>query len=379
MRRYILHRKFFATIILFIFTFIAIALVAQPNIIYVNGKIAFASNRDGHYEIYTMNLDGSQVTRLTYTNAYISSAEYPNWSPNGDYIAFKLFQYEANNVIDDIYVMLANGSELTNVTNSPENEQYPVWSPDGNQFAFTRSTDHGADIFIINVDGSGLTKVVDGADNTYNLYPTWSPDGRRIAYISTEGLLASGEYGGYFELKTVDLITGEQTVLGILDHYGKPDWSWSRNQITFYTNSTFYTAIGIINPDGTNRFLLSNETYPNQYPSYPRGDEDPVWSPDGSLITFDSSVYLDNDPNYYDRDIYVMNVDGTGVTNLTSGNTSEDIQPDWQPIIVQIPPTPTATFTSTITPSPTLTPTATPLPAAAPSLYKWRTRSTGQP
>ncbi|HUU97683.1 MAG TPA: hypothetical protein VM487_18260, partial [Phycisphaerae bacterium] len=76
----------------------------------VNGKIAFTTGRDGNYEIYVMNPDGSGLTRLT-SNAAIDEA--PAWSPDGTEIAFQTNR-DGNY---EIYVMNADGSGQTNLTN----------------------------------------------------------------------------------------------------------------------------------------------------------------------------------------------------------------------------------------------------------------------
>src|ERR687888_72816 len=74
----------------------------------VNGKIAFSSFRDGNYEIYTMNADGSDQTRLTKEDFY------PFWSPDGTKILFSSFR-DGNY---EIYVMNADGSDQLNLTNN---------------------------------------------------------------------------------------------------------------------------------------------------------------------------------------------------------------------------------------------------------------------
>ena len=90
---------------------------AKPS--YQN-KIAFVSLRDGNFEIYVMNLDGSNPTRLTNNPA---SDTYPSWSPDEKRIAFT--SNRDGNL--EIYVMNADGSEQRNLTNADDN--WPSWSP----------------------------------------------------------------------------------------------------------------------------------------------------------------------------------------------------------------------------------------------------------
>ena len=85
-------------------------------------KIAFSSDRDGNNEIYVMNADGSGQTNLTNNPANDGS---PAWSLDGSRIAFA--SGRGGNL--EICVMSVDGSGLTNLTNNPAYDVYPVWSP----------------------------------------------------------------------------------------------------------------------------------------------------------------------------------------------------------------------------------------------------------
>ena len=102
-------------------------------------KIAFDSNRDGNDEIYVMNSDGTNMTNLTNNPA---DDEFPSWSPDGTKVAFESGY--------DIYVMNADGSDWTRLINwSPDNPawgQDPSWSPDGTKIVFTSQLDGNRDV-----------------------------------------------------------------------------------------------------------------------------------------------------------------------------------------------------------------------------------------
>ncbi len=85
-------------------------------------KIAFGSDRDGNWEIYVMDADGSNATNLTNNSALDG---YPVWSPDGTKIVF--LSDRDDNV--EIYVMDADGSNPTNLTNNPAEDHFPAWSP----------------------------------------------------------------------------------------------------------------------------------------------------------------------------------------------------------------------------------------------------------
>ena len=138
-------------------------------------KIAFSSNRDGNPEIYTMKLDGSEVTRLTNNSVYDGE---PAWSPDGARIAFT----SARDGNSDIYVMNADGSEQTQLTHAAVNDGDANWSPDGTRIAFASVDAENSDIFIINLDGSGVTQLT--ISPAFDGGPAWSPDGGQIAFGS---------------------------------------------------------------------------------------------------------------------------------------------------------------------------------------------------
>ena len=120
----------------------------------VNGKIAFTSVRDGNGEIYVMNADGSSQTNVTNNSAGDTN---PAWSPDGKRIAF---MSDRDGDVE-VYVMNADGSGKVNVSNSPlTTDQDPAWSPDGTEIVFSRSDGpRSGAIFVMNADGSGQTQL----------------------------------------------------------------------------------------------------------------------------------------------------------------------------------------------------------------------------
>ena len=111
------------------------------------------------------------LTRLTQGDAH------PSWSPNGRRIVFS----STHNGNVEIFDINADGTGLANLTNNPAMDSSPAWSPDGTRIAFgtTRDTNWGGEpsandeIYVMNADGSGQTNVTNNP--AYDGRPTWCP------------------------------------------------------------------------------------------------------------------------------------------------------------------------------------------------------------
>ena len=263
-----------------------------------SGRIAFASRRDGDREIYVMNADGSGVTRLTDNDA---SDGPPSWSPDGQRIAFASDRDGDN----EIYVMNADGSGVTRLTDNDAADWFPRWSPDGQRIAFVSDRDGKFEIYVMNADGSGVTRLTD--NDGRDVYPSWSPDGQRIAFMS--------DRDGNFEIYVMNADGSGVTRLADNDaDDGRPSWSPDGRRIAFESGRDGNFEIYVMNPDGSDVTRLTDNDASDRYPS---------WSPDGGRIAFHSS----RDGNW---EIYVMNADGSGVTRLTD-NEANDLYPSWSP------------------------------------------------
>jgi Tol biopolymer transport system component/tetratricopeptide (TPR) repeat protein len=253
-----------------------------------SGKIAFYSYRDSNGEIYVMNADGSGQTNLTNNTSGDTS---PVWSPDGKKIAF----YSERDGNGEIYVMNANGSGQTNLSNNGRADYTPAWSADGKKIVFVSERDRAQEIYVMNADGSGQTNLTN--NSRYDTSPVWSPDGKKIAFMSNRD-----SYYNY-EIYVMNADGSEPTNLTNNNRFdGYPVWSPDGKKIAFYSERDRNGEIYVMNADGSGQTNLSNNT------SY---DTSPVWSPDGKKIAFVSS----SNGNY---EIYVMNANGSGKNKLTN-------------------------------------------------------------
>jgi Tol biopolymer transport system component len=126
------------------------------------------------------DLNGEQHQPLT-------DGTYPagggSWSPDGQRIAFMAVPPEVSAI--DIFVVDAAGGEPLDLTQSPSNDRFPRWSPDGSQIAFVTDRDGNSEIYVMGADGSGLTNLTNHpASDAANGDFAWSPDGKRILFHS---------------------------------------------------------------------------------------------------------------------------------------------------------------------------------------------------
>ena len=145
-------------------------------------RIVFTSERGVTRDLYVMDSNGNNVVRLTHDNFFESRA---SWSPDGTRIAFSTFRIDDGNW--EIYVMDANGENEINLTEHKMSDVVPSWSPDGSKMAFVSAPVddfNPAHIFVMNADGTGRRNLTGDSDLTDSFFPTWSPDGKKIVFDS---------------------------------------------------------------------------------------------------------------------------------------------------------------------------------------------------
>jgi len=231
-------------------------------------KIAFASDRDGNWEIYRMNLDGSGVVRLT-NNAALD--EFPTWSPDGTKLTFDSNR-DAN---FELYSMASsNGNNPTRLTFDSSDDKRPALSPDGTRVVWSTNRNGNSDIYVGAADGSGSPlRLTQNAAN--DVHPAWSPDSTKVAYATarTDPNPTSCNPCNFeiFWLKadgTSNPITQVTNSAGI-DEY--PSWSTDGTEIVFSSErSGSYDLWKAAAADGSSPLQLTTGAV---------DDSEPHWQP----------------------------------------------------------------------------------------------------
>jgi hypothetical protein len=274
-----------------------------------NSKIVFETTRDSNFEIYTMDPDGTNVTRLTNNAADSVDDERPAWSPDHKRILFDSNR-DRRGGLSDVYVMNADGTGVTRVTHDLAGfNGNASWSPDGTRIVFESTGTGTSEIWIMNADGSGTPVQLtnDGLKNpgTAAADPVWSVKDK-IAFASR----ISGNWQIY-EMNAdgsgrVRLTDNHATEMG-------PAWSPDGERLLFHSDRNGHSQIWIMNADGSDQRPVTDS---------PLGDYNPTWAPDGQDIAFQRTQH---------GDIYVADLDRPDQSFRITDMSHDDngLAPSW--------------------------------------------------
>jgi TolB protein len=236
--------------------------------------ILFESLVAGHYQLFTMNIDGSRQTQITHDNW---NHDLPSFSPDGKKIAY----VSDRNGHSVIYVMNADGTGDERITDESAESIHPTWSPDGTKIIYCADDDlhppkkNDAIIFVADVSTKEITPLIQGGVNTY---PSYSPDGKKITFRKMIGDMNSEVFVANADGSDPKNISNHMAF------DGWPAWSPDGQQIAFSSNRRANYQIFIMQADGSNVRLLAN--------TEGRATE-PRWTPDGKKIFFTNCRKVD--------------------------------------------------------------------------------------
>jgi TolB protein len=224
----------------------------------------------------------------------------------------------------DIWVMNGDGSGQVNLTNTPASVEFDAaWSPDGSKIAFAAGV---VEIYVMNSDGSGRTQLTHGeSDEMFG--PVWSPDGTEIAFYGADPRGAA-----IYQVFVMNADGGDVTQITTEPGASyEPDWSADGSRLA-YTRLVLdpdgggfpcCAQVYVMNPDGTGQTQLTGPSQPSfEVPE----NFHPVWAPDGTRIAFGSA----HREAFGGVDVFTMNPDGTSEQRVTG--TGKDGIGDWQPL-----------------------------------------------
>ncbi|MBN1399347.1 MAG: PD40 domain-containing protein [Anaerolineae bacterium] len=154
---------------------------AMPIWDFEGQRIAFASNRDGDWEIYRMNGDGSGETNVTkwplaVDGISLSQDMAPSWD------CYEIVFQSDRDLNWEIYKTDPGGVIQTRLTNHPASDEAPNWHPYSTQIAFQTDRDGNTEIYVMDPDGSNLVRITNHPAE--DRHPSWSTDGKWIFFDS---------------------------------------------------------------------------------------------------------------------------------------------------------------------------------------------------
>ena len=281
----------------------------------LTGTLAFmsdlraADNPEGRNHIFALDLASGRVSQLTSGRSHHD--QHPRWSPDGRRLSF--VSSRSGNF--DLFVMDADGTNVTRLTDHPANDFDPIWMPDGQSLIFSSERDSRSDLYRLWLKDRRVDRLTQHFVGRA-IMPNVSPDGKLVAFAAqTLQRLQFWE----FQIHILDLATGKTRAL---DNSGGACWpNWSPDgRLANVLLAPEPSTIQVRNSDGGGTRVLAAD--PKRWAYYPD------WSKDGKWIALSVS------PQHHegeDWDLAIVPADGSGpVRKLTTG-PGNDRLPDWRP------------------------------------------------
>lgn len=288
-------------------------------------RMAFVAQQNSVNHIYFMDVDaagvGANPVRLT---GDAEAENYPSWSPDGKRLAY---QRDFNG--SAIYVINADGAGQQRLSPTPGLDVTPSWSPDGSQIVYARlyqapqpNQPPMTDLRIMNGDGTGDHAVL--SNTLFSVEPRWSVNGQ-LVFMSLMG--GTGD----LEIYVINVDGSGLSELTNSGNNGDPVWSPDGARISFGSDREGGGKLNVfaMNADGIHLDQLTHFDVP-----YEAGDTN--WSSDGKKIAFEWDIngMKQSNPNAY-AEVWTMNQDGSGETSAKVQCSGVGCAPRWQPRIAR--------------------------------------------
>ncbi len=230
-------------------------------------KIVFESNRDGNWQIYLMDTDGSNQERMTSDE---NNNRRPSWHPDGEIVLFESDRSGKN----QMYTIDINNLQIRQLTTIEKGEPiFANYSPNGQLIVVSiRESETKSNIVLLDSRGEIIRKLTD--ENLRSYYPRWSSDGEEIVYFSRKETENLDD-----EIYRLNIESGEEKRLTDWPkHNFCPSWSNDDSKIVYVTSmEEIRPEIYIMDSDGKNQIRITENE---------NGDTLPCWSPTEDKILF---------------------------------------------------------------------------------------------
>ncbi len=270
------------------------------------GTLVFQSDRNGTWDIYRVEADGTELVRLTEDPA---ADKNPAWSPDGRTIAFSSERTGRG----DIYVMDADGDNVRRMTDHPAYEGAPRFTPDGKAIVFEGERDGRAEVYRVDLESGAVKRVTASVER--KLGPAYSPDGRTLAFME-KSLIR-------WHVSVRDEDSGKKRAVTRGGGACRPAWSPDGRLLAFVsTRETDKADLWFREMKGEREgsaWRVPTRANAHNY--------DPAFSPDGTALAMASTIVRGDNEQW---DIFVMDMNGRGLVRLTDDGGNERF-PDWRP------------------------------------------------